>query len=200
MPVAFVETIDPPAPQSPPRKRWTRAECALFDSLGYWGHQHLELIDGELIDKMGKNNPHVLVALALHKWLVAVFGFNQVTKEEAIDVSLEDNPSNEPRPDLAVFRESRWRHNSSPKPEHILMVVEIADSTLFFDLGKKALLYARAGIPEYWVLDVNGRRMIVHREPADGKYTSVVVYREDESVAPLAAPESEFRVAVAFEE
>jgi len=65
-------------------------------------------------------------------------------------------------------------------------------------LSKKADLYARAGIPDYWVFDINNRRLIVHRQPVEGKYTSIVEYREDESVAPLAAPESQFRVATAF--
>jgi Uma2 family endonuclease len=80
------------------------------------------------------------------------------------------------------------------------LAVEVADSTLRMDLSKKAELYARAGIPDYWILDVQNRRMIVHREPAAGKYVSVVAYREDESVAPLAAPDSEFPVASAFRE
>jgi Uma2 family endonuclease len=198
MPVAFLETIVPPAPQSPPRKRWTRAECELFDSLGYWGHQHLELIDGELIDKMGKNRPHGLALLLLQEWLVSTFGFLRVHKEEPIDVSPEDNPANEPEPDLVVLRESSLKYENNPQPEDVLLAVEVADSTLSFDLGKKAPLYARAGIPEYWILDVNGRRLIVHRDPAGGKYASVIVYHEHESVAPLAAPGSMFRVADAF--
>ena len=65
-------------------------------------------------------------------------------------------------------------------------------------MTRKAALYARAGIQEYWVLDVTGRRLIVHRQPANGKHTSIVAYDESESVAPLAAPTSEFKVADAF--
>jgi len=76
--------------------------------------------------------------------------------------------------------------------------VEIADASRNFDLTTKAALYARAGITEYWVLDVPGRRLLVHREPKSGRYASVVVYNEEESVAPLAAPQKQFRVADAF--
>jgi Uma2 family endonuclease len=68
--------------------------------------------------------------------------------------------------------------------------VEIADTTLGFDLKTKGRLYARAGIVEYWVLDLAGRRMIVHRDPHNGEYQSVAAYAEDEIVAPLAAPDA----------
>ena len=55
-------------------------------------------------------------------------------------------------------------------------MVEVADSTLAFDLNTKAALYARAGIPEYWVLDVKGQRLMVHRDPSGGRYQSVIAY------------------------
>ena len=74
-------------------------------------------------------------------------------------------------------------------------MVEVADTTLKFDLTVKAALYARAGIGEYWVLDLNGRRLIVHREPARGVYLSVVAYSESERVAPLESPQHELRIA-----
>jgi Uma2 family endonuclease len=78
------------------------------------------------------------------------------------------------------------------------LVVEISDSTLGFDLTTKAELYARAGIVEYWVVDVAARRLIVHRDPREGLYRAVTAYAEQESVAPLAAPHSALAVAEAF--
>jgi len=65
---------------------------------------------------------------------------------------------------------------------------------LAFDLTTKARLYARSGIVEYWVLDVAGRRLIVHRDPVDGQYQSVIAFSEEERVATLAAPEQDIRV------
>jgi Uma2 family endonuclease len=62
----------------------------------------------------------------------------------------------------------------------------------------KAGLYARASVSEYWVLDVTGHRLIVHRNPARGKYETVAVYSENEAVYPQAAPEAEFRPEYAF--
>ena len=74
------------------------------------------------------------------------------------------------------------------------LVVEVADSTLRFDRSVKARLYAHAGIVEYWVYDVNGERLIVYLDPRDGEYQSIQAYGKDESVAPLAAPDSHCRV------
>jgi len=76
--------------------------------------------------------------------------------------------------------------------------VEVSDTSLGFDLTKKAVLYARAGIIEYWVIDVTARRLVVHREPAGSRYLSMTAYAEHETVAPLALPSAEFRVADAF--
>jgi len=123
----------------------------------------------------------------------------RVNRETPIDVAPEDNPTNEPQPDLIVLKRdfSQFTRNN-PTPADLLLVVEISDTTLYFDITTKAALYARAGIPDYWVLDINGRRMLVHRDPQDGRYTSVVAYNIDESVSPLAAPEAAFPVKNAF--
>jgi Uma2 family endonuclease len=67
-----------------------------------------------------------------------------------------------------------------------------------FDLRTKARLYARAGIVEYWVIDVAGRRIVVHRGPLDGAYNDVTSYREGESIEPLSAPGRNFSVGDAF--
>jgi|SRR5271157_2181596 len=199
MPVALTIAADPPIPLSPPRKRWTRAECAALESSGIWDQQKLELIDGELISKMGKNRPHVLALVRMMKWLVETFGWDRVNPEAPIDVAPEDNPSNQPQPDLIVLgRANTSFQTSSPQPSDLALVVEIADTTLRFDLTVKAGLYARAGIVEYWVLDLTGRRLIVHREPEPGGYRSVVAYSEFEKVAPLASPQPELPVGDSF--
>jgi Uma2 family endonuclease len=85
-----------------------------------------------------------------------------------------------------------------PQPEELSLIVEVSDTTLRFDLRTKAAVYARAGIADYWVADMNGRRLIVHRQPVQGRYASVVFYDVDESVAPLAAPEHAVAVGSLF--
>jgi Uma2 family endonuclease len=167
-----------PNPGYPPRKRWTRAECRMLDETGLWEHQRLELIEGDLIDKMGKKRPHVNVMIFVMEWLVGVFGARYITPEAPIDVSPDDNPTSEPEPDLAVLAQPCPVYgDANPGPSDLRLIVEISDTTLAFDLGIKARLYARAGIAEYWVVDVTGRRIVVHRAPRDGVYEDVGSYR-----------------------
>jgi Uma2 family endonuclease len=199
MPIALTEIPAPVAPPDPPRKRWTRAECATLEASGLLDQESLELVEGELISKMGKKRPHVNSFTRLQEWLVQVFGWGFVNAEAPIDVAPEDNPTNEPVPDLIVLREDDSHFTSNPQPQDLRLVVEIAHTSLSFDLKVKAALYARAGVIEYWVLDVAGRRLLVHRNPQSGKYADVAAYSEHESVSPLAAPEEQFRVADAFQ-
>lgn len=188
----------PPVKTEPPRKRWTRVEYENLSAEAV-DHERLELVDGELISKMGKKRPHVNSLALLHAWLAQVFGVRFVNQEAPIDVAPEDNPSNEPEPDIIVMnRDLSHFQSSNPGPADLALVVEIASTTLGFDLNTKARLYARAGIAEYWVLDVTGRRMIVHRDPQKGQYGNVAAYDENEYIAPLAAPKAELRVRDVF--
>ena len=201
MPSALTERPAPPPVGYPPRKRWTRAECDRLEALGIFDQQHHELIEGELIDKMGKNRPHGAAAGLLIVWLIQVFGGRRVNHETPVDVAPEDNPTNEPVPDLVVFTQeysdSRY-WTVAPQPRDLDLVVEVADTSLQFDLTVKAALYARAGIVEYWILDVASQRLIVHRDPQDGQYNSVIVYGRDESLSPLAAPNASFLIRSVF--
>jgi Uma2 family endonuclease len=199
MPTTATERPYRPVPIEPPRKRWTRAECAAHQATGLWDHQHLELVEGVLINKMGKNRPHMFTVTAVRNWLIAVFGELFVETEAPVDVAPEDNPTNEPQPDIVVYtRPFREFPEINPRPAELRLVVEISDSTVGFDLKTKADLYARAGIVEYWVFDIPACRLIVHRDPQNGLYRSVTVYKSHEAVAPLAAPENEFHVGEAF--
>jgi Uma2 family endonuclease len=158
-----------PPPGYPPRKRWTRSECKSLEVTGLWDREKLELIDGDLISKMGKNWPRVNTTALVMKWLTAVFGALYALQDAPIDVSPEDNPTNEPEPDLIVLEQPCSAYKTASRvPADVRLLVEISDTTLAFDLGIKARLYARAGISEYWVVDVTGRRIVVHSRPACG--------------------------------
>jgi Uma2 family endonuclease len=200
MPAFLTERLSPPIPQNPPRKRWTRAECDAVEAAGIFDLEQIELIEGELIDKMGKNRPHVDAAALLIGWLIRIFGARFVNVEAPIDVAPEDNPTNQPQPDLIVLnRQYSGFRSAIPQPKDLDLVVEIADSSIGFDLTVKAALYARAGIVEYWVLDLAGHRLIVHRNPQGGRYESVSSYDENETLAPLSAsPDSPFEIGEVF--
>ena len=196
MPMPVLEL---PVQSTPQCKRWTRAEYESLFSSGVLHDQSLELIEGELISKMGKNQPHVNSVTILLAWLMQVFGPRCVYQEAPIEVAPSDSSRNVPQPDLAVLnRDLSAFRAARPCPEDLHLAIEVSDTSLGFDLRTKAALYARAGIADYWVLDLTGRRMIVHRNPRDGQYLSVVAYAADERVAPLAAPDSSLLVSDAF--
>jgi Uma2 family endonuclease len=196
MPTAVIEI---PASQGPPRKRWTRVEYDALSSSGVLDDQKLELIEGELIEKVPKKPRHMFSASRLLKWAIIAFGFDFVLSEPYIDVAPNDNSTSEPEPDVIVVnREVTHFADQKARPQDLALIIEISDTSLTFDLTTKAALYARAGIVDYWVLDITGRRMIVHRDPEDGRYLSVAAYSAEESVAPLAAPGSPFPIRDAF--
>jgi hypothetical protein len=96
----------------------TRAECTVFEASGVWDQQRLELVAGDM---------NVLVAV--QAWLVRTFGEQFVNPEAPIDVAPEDNPTNEPEPDLVVLaKPSREFRNANPRPADLRLVVEISDS------------------------------------------------------------------------
>ena len=178
------------------RKRWTRDECEALETAGLLDTRPLELIEGDLIDKLGQTRPHAIYRSAFHGSLGQIFGVWRIQTAVPIDLKPEDNPTNEPVPDVVVLARPFHEYPSTnPGPADLLLVVEVADSTLRFDLSIKARPYARANIVEYWVYDVTGERLIVHRDPRGGEYKSIQACGKDESVAPLAAPDSPCRLA-----
>jgi Uma2 family endonuclease len=99
----------------------------------------------------------------------------------------------EPEPDVALARTHpgvrRPYRGAHPTAADTLLVIEVADSTLAFDLGPKALMYARHNIQDMWVLDIRGDRLVVHREPSPEGYRSVTERRRGDSITALAFPD-----------
>lgn len=166
----------------------------MLERTGLLNLERYELVEGELILKVPKSVPHMASVMLLMEWLIGLFGMRFVVQEPSIDVAPEDNPISEPEPDIVVLTRPLTSRSPKPGPETIRLLIEVSVTSLAFDLGAKAALYARAGLSDYWVLDVNGRRMIVHRDPAEGRYCSIVAYGEDELISPQAAPDASIRV------
>lgn len=185
----MVAVLDPVVvrEEAPRRIRFTRREVDRLLDLGAFQGQRFELIDGDLIDKMGQNPPHACAVAILMDWLIRVFGFGRLRCQLPIEVSQLDRDLNYPEPDLVVLagasRDYALRH---PNGNEVVLLVEVSDSTARFDQTVKADLYARAGVPEYWVLDVNRRLLSVYRRPIDGHYSRVTKTSAAESVSPEA--------------
>lgn len=176
-------------------KTWTRAEVEILESTGLFEGRHYELIEGELIDKMGKNKRHVIGVNRTKQILDALFGVGYVYTEAPIDIAPGDNPRNEPEPDVYVLRRKLEDLPGNPVFADLALVVEVADSSLRLDLKVKTPLYARAGITEYWVLDLNNRKLHVFRQPENGQYNEQIELAETELIAPLAKPGADIRVS-----
>ena len=99
-----------------------------------------------------------------------------------------------PEPDL-VWVARRDYSAARPTAEDVLLVIEVAETSLAYDTGQKAELYAAAGIADYWVVDVAGRAIEVRRDPAGGRYRSLKTFTGDEEVRPLAMPDVALRPA-----
>jgi Uma2 family endonuclease len=175
--------------------RWNRRQCRAIQEAGILEGRY-ELINGEIISKMGQNPPHRMVLVLLNTWLVSVFGGLFVQIQSTIDVADADPDHNEPEPDAAVTREPGTAYaDRHPGPEDLVLVVEVSDSTLRFDRTVKAAVYARAGILEYWVLDLSGRQLFGHRLPTPTGYIEISAFGPAEAVAALGRPEAAVRVA-----
>lgn len=112
-------------------------------------------------------------------------------------IALEERST--PQPDLALLKWRKDAYKSShPTPEDVLLVVEIVDATIDFDLGHVARLYARAGIAERWVADLERQVAHVCREPGEQGYASVEVFAAPGVLRPLLVPDLELPVAILF--
>ena len=167
--------------EQPQRKIWTREEFARLSDL--FPAQRCELIEGDLIDKMGQKPPHAYLITLLNAIFSQLYpGLVRVQ----LPIALPDphGITSEPEPDLAVLRgqgaaaEFLRRH---PGPEDIALLIEVADSTFQFDRETKARLYARSGVEQYWIVDIQNRRMVVLQGPGD-EYKSVTIVEGGEKL------------------
>jgi Uma2 family endonuclease len=193
MPLRVSEHLTPPE-AAPNRIRWTRQQCEAIREAGILRGRY-ELVDGEIISKMGQNPPHSYAVRMVMGWLVRVFGVEFVLIQSTIDLAEFSPEYDEPEPDAAVTADPASAYaRRHPGAADLLLLVEVSDSTVRFDRTTKAALYARAGIAEYWVLDIVGRQLFVHRQPAAEGYQDIIAYSAEENTATLARPEASVRV------
>ncbi len=148
----------------------------------------VELIDGELIDMAPIGQDYMASVNGLAQALFLACG-------DRVIVSIQ-NPArldefNEPQPDATLFRPraDNYRTGARPGPADILLVAEVADTSLRYDRAVKLPLYARAGIGEVWIIDLRRRVVDVHRAPEGDGYATVATYGLDDTVALALAPE-----------
>ena len=184
-----------PYPDTP---RWRRAEYERLVSLGMFVGERLELLDGVLLVREPQGSSHAAIVAQIGLVLAAAFGAGWHPRLHA-PLALDDD--SEPEPDVAMVTGSPRDHVRA-HPTTAALVVEVADSSLRLDRRLKAGLYARAGLPEYWIVNLVEGTIEVHRQPAPDAntahgwiYRSAEVLRPPGVVTPLAAPGAQVSVA-----
>lgn len=177
----------------PKRHRWTRNEFYKIIEAGcFEPNAHLELIEGDIVEKeLPMNSPH---ATGVRRGLNVMR--NIFTTGYIVDVQLPLYLSdiNEPLPDIAVVA-GLVEDFEEEHPTTAALILEVSDTTLREDRTTKVSLYARGGIPDYWILNLNDRVLEVYREPNGALYESIRFYHEGEDAAPLAAPDRPIAVS-----
>jgi Uma2 family endonuclease len=172
--------------------RFSRAEYERMAEVGVFAPDaRLELIDGEILTMPPQSTRHFTAILLAEEALAAAFGAAYHVRPQgpfAID------GRSEPEPDLAVVPGAR-RDFVGAHPSTAALIMEVADSSLGFDRIAKKRLYARNGIPEYWILDLTKARLEVYRGPAGEDYAQQRVLASGDRIRPLAEDAAEIRVA-----
>lgn len=147
----------------------------------------VELIEGEIVDMSPIGRKHLAQVDHLNVLFVRGLSDKAIVRVQG---SVRLSIRTEPQPDLVLLR---WRadfyKNADAAPEDVLLVVEVADSSLAYDRDVKASLYARSGIPEFWLIDLNGESIGVYRGPGPDGFREMFTVRGDDRLSPRAFPE-----------
>ena len=182
-----------------PTKRWARVEYErLVDRAVFQPGDRVELVGGQLVVREPQGSPHAVAAQLAEDALRVAFGSGWVVRVQ-MPVALDDE--SEPEPDVAVCAGSP-RDYLAGHPSQPVLLVEVADSSLAFDREHKGSLYARAHVPDYWIVNLSDRVLEVHRDPtpsADAPYgwrfNRLLRFGAADRVSPLAAPSARILVA-----
>jgi Uma2 family endonuclease len=168
------------------------ADVGLFDG------KHVELIEGQVIEMSPMGSPHITAVTLTGDVLRRVFGIGYFVR---IQGPIDFGEISEPEPDVAIIA-GDVRDYKDAHPTTAVLIVEVADTSLTYDRTTKASLYAKAGIAEYWIVNLMDRQLEVHRQPtADASqpygfgYATVTVRTAADVVAPLAIPQATIAVA-----
>lgn len=169
-------------------RRFTVEEYHRMGDAGILGpEERVELLRGEIILMSPINPPHNGTLNKLHGILSVSLAGRAVVQ---VGGPVRLNDGSEPEPDIAVLR---WREDAYATlpvlPEHVLLVMEVSYSSLAYDRDVKALDYAAAGLPEYWLWDLQHQALLLHRDPHEDGYHQVITLRGEQSASPLAFPD-----------
>jgi Uma2 family endonuclease len=157
-------------------------EAGIFDP-----DERVELLAGQIIKMAAKGTAHESAITRTERLLRNLLG-EQILLRLQSPIQLDDY--SEPEPDVAVVRVDQLDYEDHhPTRDEVYLIIEVADTSLSRDLEFKAGIYAQSGISDYWVLDVNNRKLHVFREPSQNGYQRQMILSENASVSLLAFPD-----------
>jgi len=170
----------------PRRLRFTVDDYYKMIELGMLkDYEKAEIIEGELIQKMPIGDRHAATVNALNRF------FNR-NLEDSVLVSVQNpvrlSEYDEPEPDIALADLRKFDGKRHPRPNEVILIVEVSDSTVKYDRDKKLPLYAEAEIPEVWIINLPNEIIEVHTKPNVGLYQFVKIFKSGEVVESEALP------------
>jgi Uma2 family endonuclease len=174
-----------PLVQTPTRRRFTVDEVMRMVEVGLIDRDaRYEVMDGDLIDIPSEGGIHLNYKILLNRFFVRALADELWV---APDATLHLGSTDAPEPDLYVI--TAGAELKPAPPEHVLLVIEIADSSIGYDLGRKAAKYAAYALGEYWVVDVGARCTHVLRTPENGAYQEIASVAFDRPLTPVRLPD-----------
>jgi Uma2 family endonuclease len=148
---------------APSVHRFTRDEYYRMAEAGLFTDERVELLDGEIITMSPQLSPHAFTVNQLLYLLITTLGATVIVRGQT-PIVLDD--WSEPEPDIAVCQPDPDRYkNAHPRPDQVLLVIEVAESSLTYDRTRKAPAYAASAIPEYWIVNLIDRQVEVFTDP-----------------------------------
>ncbi len=144
---------------------------------------HVELIHGEIIEMSPIGSRHASAVNQLAKLIIKLFDEEVIV---SIQAPVHVDAENEPEPDISIlnYREDHYS-GSHPKPEDILILIEVADSSYAYDVEVKAPLYASANVPEFWMINLEKKQLEVYQSPRDNDYMKKEIFKPADTVSIL---------------
>lgn len=181
--------FEPEPIQLPRPHRILRAQYEAMVEVGVFADERIELISGVIVDMSPQSVAHAFVVQVLNELLAPKLAKRAHIRVQ-LPLALSDD--SEPEPDLSIVPLGNY---SKAHPQQTWLIVEVAVTSLAADKTVKADLYAAAGQPEYWLVDVENRCVLVHRDPKNGRYATIRTFAAGESVSCLKLPDLDVPVA-----
>ena len=179
------------------RYRFTVEEYGRMGEAGVFSPGvRVELIEGEIVDMSPIGERHAACVDSLDELL-------RERRQRRVNIRVQNpiqlDDYSEPQPDIAILkrRDDFYKH-AHPRPEDVLLLIEVSDTTLEYDRKVKVPLYARAGVPEVWIVNLADERVEMFADPSGGAYRVTATFARDEDVQSYALRDLRLSVSEIF--